>query len=271
MFTLPTLSEKLLHQQIAALERENAEQRAELEKARKLAYLGSMATTVAHELTQPVHIIHATTSAALEDIKDNLLESNEIKPLLERIYRQTRRLHKLIQNFRQFAQSDINYQKAVNLNQLLEQTIDTIFEIQFKKHNINLVRVLGKSTLMVRANPFQLQVVLSILLTNAKEVLERRENATVWVKTFQTQHSDIGFSIEDNGSGLDPEYRIHLFEPFVSTKKRGTGLGLYLAHKLIQELKGQLHYKDRSGGGACFIVTLPIQEDKRLWNDNINY
>ncbi len=263
---LTTLSESSLTKQLAALERENTHLRTELEKARKLAYLGTMATTVAHEFNQPVHIIRAATSAGLDDIKDNLFEPDEIKPLLERIHRQTRRLSQLLQNFRQLAHRSKKQREAVNLNQLLEQTIDIYFEAPFKDHNIHLVRQLEPlQSLQAWANPFQLQAVLSILLTNAQDALEGRDNAaTVWVKTFQTQPHEVGFSIEDNGSGLDPEYRQHLFEPFITTKTadKGTGLGLHLAYKIIQELKGQLRYQDRSDKGACFTVTLPDFTEK---------
>jgi C4-dicarboxylate-specific signal transduction histidine kinase len=248
---LPTLSKNQL---IAALERENAELRVELEKARKLAYLGMMATTVAHEVSQPVHIIRATTSAALDDLKDNLFKPNEIKPVLERIHCQTTRLNKLIQNFRQLARSD--NREAVNINQLLENTIATI---PHKKVNILMILESAQSPLITYANPFQLQAVLSILLNNAFNALEGRKNATVWVKTFGTPSQKVGFSIEDNGAGLAPEYREFMFKPFVSTKaiEHGTGLGLYLAYKIIEELKGELCYKDRRDGGASFIITLP--------------
>jgi len=251
---LPIKSEWNPRQQIAALECENALLRAELEKNRKWIYLGSMATTVAHEFSQPIHIIRAATSAGLDDIKDNLFEQNEIKPLLERISRQTGRLQKLLQNFRQFAR-DKNDPETVNLNQLLEQTIETHFEAEFKNDNIKLVRQLEPGQIISATNPFQLQAVLNILLTNAKKALEGRKNAKVWVKTFRSQSNQVGFSVEDNGAGLAPEYRQHLFEPFVSTT--GMGLGLYLAQSLIKELKGQLRYEDRVGGGAGFIVTLP--------------
>lgn len=252
---MPTLSEK---KRIATLERENAELRVKLESARKLAYLGMMATTVAHEVSQPVHIIRATSSAALEDIKDNLFKLDEIKPIFERIHCQTTRLNQLIQNFRQLARS--NKHEAVNINQLIENTIGSVFEQQFKHHNIHLIQQLEstQSRLITYANPFQLQAVLSILLDNAFHALEGRKNACVWVKTFSYSPKKVGFKIEDNGAGLAPEYRELMFKPFsTKTTEPGTGLGLYLAYKIIEELKGELYYEDRQEGGARFIVTLP--------------
>lgn len=255
---MPTLSEKKLQQQIATFKRENIELRTELEKAQKLAYVGSIATTVAHEFCQPTHAIRTMTGAALDDIKDNIFEINEINPLLERVYHQTTRLNQLIQNFRQFARSDKNHQEVINLNQLLEKTIANDFEERFKNAQIQLIKQFALQELIVETNPFQLQAVLSILLNNAKDALKNQNNATVWVTTFQTQQ-EIGFKVEDNGTGLSPKYRSHLFEPFVTTKttEHGTGLGLHLASKIIQDLKGQLSYQDRTEGGANFIITLP--------------
>jgi two-component system C4-dicarboxylate transport sensor histidine kinase DctB len=115
---------------------------------------------------------------------------------------------------------------------------------------------------MVYANPFLLQEILSILLTNAIEAIETQKHPTVWVTTFRSLNSnEAGFKVEDNGSGLAPEYRQHLFKPFMSTKttEKGTGLGLHLADKMVQELKGRLNYQERSGGGAGFIVILPTE------------
>jgi C4-dicarboxylate-specific signal transduction histidine kinase len=80
---------------------------------------------------------------------------------------------------------------------------------------------------MVYANPFLLQEILSILLTNATEAIETQKHPTVWVTTFRSLNS-AGFKVEDNGSGLAPEYRQHLFKPFMSTTDKGTGLGLLL-------------------------------------------
>lgn len=224
-------------------------------------------------MSQPIHNIKAATDVTLHRLKKKSpFDTTEpifehIYHQLERINRQTERLRKIIENFRQFARGNRNHREFINLNQLLEQTIETIFAAQFRNHQIKLVQQLESEPLMVYANPFLLQEILSILLTNATEAIETQKHPTVWVTTFRSLNS-AGFKVEDNGSGLAPEYRQHLFEPFMSTGK-GTGLGLHLAYQMVQELKGRLNYQERSGGGASFIVSLPTEE--RLWNHNINY
>lgn len=237
------------------------EQQAELEEAKRLAYLGTMATAVAHEISQPVGIIRAATGAALEDIKENLFQSEEVDPLLRDIWDQTERLHAIIENFRIFARGDRTRREEVNINHVVEQ-ISKLFAEQFKHRNINLVIHLHENQPppIVYANLFQLEEVLINLLTNARDAVEGQDHATVWVKTWR--HQGCGFSVEDNGSGLSSEYRKNMFVPFVSTKttEKGTGLGLYISRKIVNNFDGKLCYEDRPGGGARFLVSFPSIE-----------
>ena len=244
--------------------------RAEVEESRKFKYLSSMATAVAHQINQPVGIIRAATSAALSDIQDELFQpTEELKPLLNKIYAQTGRLRNIIDSFRSFARGDRQHRERVNLNQVIAQTL-ALFEAQFQHHNIKLTREETHSKLTVWANPFQLAEVLINLLNNAKDALEGSANPQVWVKTRREPTTgQIEIQIEDNGPGIAPEFLEKLFMPFESTKptERGTGLGLHLSRQIIQAFGGQLNYIPRPGGGAAFQITLPpFSESEELNN-----
>ncbi|MDM8521919.1 ATP-binding protein [Desulfococcaceae bacterium HSG8] len=228
---------------------------------RKLIYLGTMAAAITHELSQPIGIIRAATSAARDDIRDNLLQFEDVAPVLERIWDQSERLKAIIENFRRFARGDRSRRESVNINEVTEQAI-AFFEEQFRHHNIRLLKDLCPCSPVVQANPFQLEEVLVNLLTNARDAVEGKEDAAVRVTTW-CQEEKAGFRVEDNGPGISAEYRNHIFVPFFSTKpmERGTGMGLYISHKIIEEFGGHIQYKDCKSGGACFIVDLPLYKE----------
>jgi len=253
-------SQGSIESKIAELERQRLEHLAELEEARKLSYLGVMATATAHELNQPIGIIRASSDAALKDIEEGYFKEEDIEPLLQRIFSQTTRLSAIIDNFRRFARGDRTHREKVLLSDLVERTTVNFLE-QFKHRNINLTTKLWlkRPTPVAWANFYQLEEVLINLITNARDAVEGRKNATVWVKTWRHRGGRTGLSVEDNGPGLSQEYRRNMFVPFFSTKptEKGTGLGLYISRRIVDGLGGQLRYKDRNDGGAIFIVNLP--------------
>ncbi len=249
-----------IEKKLAQLEKQHTEQLHELEEAKRLTYLGIMATAQAHELNQPIGIIRAATDAALADIDDGLFSPEEIEPLLNRILTQTDRLNAIINNFRKFARGDRIQREKVDLNELVEHTCTNFVE-QFNHRHIRLAKKLwSKSPKPICwANSFQLEEVLINLLINARDAVEGRKDARILVQTFRRKGGVSGFSVEDNGPGLAPEYKDQMFIPYVSTKstEKGTGLGLYISRRIVNDLGGRLRYVNESGDGACFIVELP--------------
>ncbi|MDY7075647.1 MAG: ATP-binding protein, partial [Chloroflexota bacterium] len=242
------------------------EQETELAQARKLTYLGIMASAMAHGLNQPIGVIRAITSASISDFQGGLLTLEETPSKFTKILAQTDRLAKIIDNMRAFARGDWRPRERVDLGQVVEQMCD-MFADQFENRHINLQCSVEhiESTLMVRANPVQLQEVLINLLSNARDAIEGQPNASVHVRCWRVDDGNCAFSVQDNGPGLSPDYREQIFIPFVTTKpsEKGTGLGLFTSHRVIAELGGQLTYEDRPGGGARFVVRLPsLQPDE---------
>ena len=268
---------EVLERRLAQLEQQRLEQQTALEQANRLAYLGTMATATAHEINQPIGIIRAATDAALQDYDENLLSLDEIKPLLEKVLAQTDRLKSIIENFRRFARGDRSQKEIINVNNVVSQTAKNFVE-QFKQHNVDLViknTRRAEATPKAWANPYQLEEVLINLLTNARDAVEGRKKATVWVEVRRLRGGRTQITVEDNGPGVSNDYKEQMFVPFVSTKptEKGTGLGLYISKRIISDLGGKLYYQDRYDGGARFVVELPPVDRKGepLWNDNINY
>jgi signal transduction histidine kinase len=230
--------------------------KAEVEEKKRFEEMSIMATGVAHEINQPVGIIRATVSAAQTDLKENLFSvETELYPLLDTILSQTKRLEHIIDNFRAFSRGDHSNCEIVDLNKLVDQTI-SVLNSQLKSIQIIIEKNLHTK---VWANFFALERVLINLLKNAKEALENRENPIIWIKINQ-QNQSVIIIIEDNGCGVDPNFESQLFTPFISTKStsKGTGLGLNLSRRLIEEFNGQLTYQPTKEIGASFKITLPL-------------
>jgi signal transduction histidine kinase len=243
-------------QEIARLERENLELRAKLHQADRLAYLGRMATMMAHNIKNPVNNITTATVSMLMGIKNKGITAEQLIPSLERILNNSDRLNKIIENFRNFAQGDRTTFSNINLNETIEDIFQLLFVGQYQNHQIELIKALAEFPVMAKTNSFAMQEILITLLNNAKEVLINKESKQVKVITWKN-NNNVGFDIEDNGGGIAEEKRDKLFSPFFSSKNDGMGLGLYFCKEILKDLDGNIEYYP-APHGAGFRVTLPI-------------
>ena len=248
-----------LKQEIEELRKKEIEQRIALEEAKKLSYLGYMATGIAHNINNPVGIVQLAAQRGLRKLEKGISfeEGNEI---FQRILNQANRLHEIIQNFRKFANGDRKHRENISLNEVVK-AIQGYFENQLESHNIKLVFDLSDKNPQSYANDFILQEVLTNLISNARDALENISDATIWVKTWE-QKNKVGFIVEDNGNGISEEQQKNLFSPFHSTKAHGTGLGLYFAYQSLNDLQGTITYQDRKPNGAHFLIELPSQMEQ---------
>ncbi len=250
-----------MENKIADLEYENIEKRAALHKAERLAYLGRMATLMAHNMNQPIGVIRMATSGALSDINENLFDpATELKPLLEKILNQTERLSLIMDNFRSFSRGDRTVLSAVNLNSIIEDIYQLLFVAQYQLDRIELQKDFIEPPI-AHANEFALQEMLISLLSNAREAVKDKLIKQIKITTWQ-QDNHAGFCVEDNGDGIKQDDLPKLFTPFLSSKNEGMGLGLYFCREIAKDLGGSIEYYPASLGGAGFKITLPIQQDK---------
>ena len=253
---------KALTNKIADLEYENIEKRAALHKADRLAYLGRMATLMAHNINQPIAVMRMAASGALSNINENLFDpATELKPLLENILKQTERLSFMMANFRNFARGDRTVLSAVNLNTVIEDIFQLLFIAQYQLDKIDLQKDLSESPI-AHANELALQEMLISLLSNAREAVKDNPIKKISIKTWQ-QNNHVGFCVEDNGDGISTENLPQLFTPFLSSKNEGMGLGLYFCREIVKDLGGAIEYYPASLGGAGFKITLPIQQESK--------
>jgi tetratricopeptide (TPR) repeat protein len=140
----------ILRQEIERLEREKLEMKAALHQADRLAYLGRMATMMAHNIKNPVNNITTATVSMLMGIKNKGLTSEQLIPSLERILNNSDRLNKIIENFRNFAQGDRTTFSNINLNETIEDIFQLLFVGQYQNHQIELIKAFAE---FLRTNP----------------------------------------------------------------------------------------------------------------------
>jgi two-component system C4-dicarboxylate transport sensor histidine kinase DctB len=243
-----------LERELEASQNREAEQRADLEHAKKLEYLNYMAGGVAHNINNPVGILRLAAQRGLRELEKNL-SPEKAQEIFQRILTQADRLHNIIQNFRDYAKGDREKRETVALNAVVEQIKD-YFSNQLAAHQIELITELAAENPHIEANHFVLQEVLINLISNARDALENQPNAQITITTWQ-QTEKVGISVADNGAGIPPEQQKSLFSPFHTTKAHGTGLGLNFAQKAVHELHGTIHYQEKSPRGACFVIEFP--------------
>jgi two-component system NtrC family sensor kinase len=219
----------------------------------RLAMIGQLAAGVAHEINNPLGSILLFTRLVIEQAADN----DRVRENLERIEKETKRCHSIVQSLLDFARQREPNVEPVDVNQLLEATI-RFFERQYLFQNIEVVWHLSAGLPPIQADQLQLQQVFMNIIINALDAMSGRGRLTL-----ETADDGAGgtveISISDTGCGIPPENLDRIFDPFFTTKEvgRGTGLGLSVSYGIIKTHHGDIGVASAPGAGSRFTITLP--------------
>lgn len=220
----------------------------------KLAALAEFAAGASHEINNPLAVISGQGQYLLQQEFDD-----EFRPALESIVRQTRRIHSILTDLMQFARPPKMNRKPVALNEIIRSAVET-FRGLANEAGTNLDCVPTPATLWVSADPRHLQTAIGCLVRNAIEAASLDKG---WVRVrVESLHDRVDILVEDNGPGLLPAQREHLFDPFYSGRSagRGRGLGLPTAWRLARENGGDVRHVPTPGGPTTFVMSLPRLE-----------
>ncbi|MBS1875313.1 MAG: HAMP domain-containing protein [Acidobacteria bacterium] len=230
-------------------------------QSEKMASLGKLAATVAHELNNPLFGILTYARLALKQVKREELTLEERERLADKltlIERESKRSGEIVKNLLTFARQAPRKVGEHDLNQLLERAIAVI------RHRVELQQVTLESKLdpnlpKVCCDEGQLQQVLLVLLVNAIEAMPEKGSLTVQSQAVN-DGTEVAISVKDTGSGIAPDVMPHIFEPFFTTKAEtnGSGLGLAIAHGIVAQHGGTISVQSEPGKGAQFTVALPL-------------
>ncbi len=258
------VEERTLALQEALLEKERTQE--QLIRSESLAAIGQLVAGVAHELNNPLTTATSLIQTVLEDIeqgeKDNLFHGDLIEDL-EFADKELVRARSIVTSLLGLSRQTQTYSEAVNINSVIKDALRIIVN-QYKHHDLDIVKNFAPDLPEIQGNFANLgQVVLNIIQNAIQAVIDIQ--GTIFLTTgFDNDSGEIVFSCKDNGPGVPEAFRQDIFKPFFTTKEvgKGTGLGLYICHEIIQRHGGTLALIDKNTTGAEFEVRLPVANSR---------
>lgn len=247
-----------LRRRLAELERTTSQLAAaqrSLVTSEKMASVGRLAAGIAHEIGNPLSAI----TGLVELVESGGLDPEQERELLRRARKETERIHHIIRDLLDFARREPTEEPdaSCDLVEVIEDAVRLVGPQKDVRHVVFERRFPDTPPRVRGAAPRLAQIVLNLLLNAADAV---RGRGTIRIEVRRCDDGDaVELVVEDDGPGISPEVRDHLFEPFVTTKPpgRGTGLGLAVCHTIVSSLGGTIEAGDAPEGGARFTVRLP--------------
>jgi len=243
----------LSEQQIS--ERRLREVQSELLHVSRLSEIGQMASALAHELNQPLAAIANFSKAAQLLLTESTPTAvAQAREALNNVSEQAIRAGIIIRRIRDFVERGDSEKAEEKIATIIDETM-ALAAAASRLSRIKIQRDITPASAAVLADKIQIQQVLLNLIRNASEAMAEQTDAQLSVRAV-ARDAHIEISVTDNGPGLAPEVAARLFEPFVSTKENGMGVGLSICRAIVESHGGRLWAASGPGGGVTFTFTL---------------
>jgi len=249
----------------ATRERGLAEERAsrlreELAHVARVATAGELATSLAHEVNQPLAAIVTNAQAARRFLARE--RRAEVEEILGEIAQQGQRASEVIQRLRDFLRKHPPEPAPQDVSTLVTKTLPLVRR-EIEDQHVELELELDEHLPAVEIDEVGLQQVLVNLVKNACEALAEVAGTRRLVLRTLRAEGQVRIEVQDNGPGITPEIAARLFQPFVTTKRHGMGLGLAICRSIVEAHGGRLAILPAAGGGALFRIDLPVWNGPR--------
>ena len=230
-----------------------------LMKANKTAATGALSASIAHELNQPLGASNLNIQFLKMKLEKGVINPELGKEILDSLEEDNRRAATIVKSLRSiFSEGDSNAE-ALQMGSLIDKVLE-IVKPELKSKNIQ-IQLRVDDDLLIRVNSSEIEQVILNLLNNAIQALAnsgtlQRRIVIEAIKDGKSAH----LSVVDNATGVPFEFKSHLFELLSTTKQTGMGLGLWLCKHIVTRYGGSIHYEDAVGGGAKFLVELPLAD-----------
>lgn len=243
----------------------NREHQLQLAHVARLSTLGEMASGIAHELNQPLTVINNYSRACIRMLESNDPMEEQCSDVMEKISAQAERAGAVIKQIRRFVRKDLPDKKPVKIQEMLDTVIE-LTHMEVARQQVNLILDLDSSVEWVMAQDTQIEQVILNLVRNAIEAMEEIpvEQRKLLIQTCAVKDDSVEISVIDAGCGLSDELLDQIFDPFITTKEQGMGLGLSISQGIIEGHDGTLKVEKNIENGVSFSFKLPIVDAPQL-------
>jgi two-component system sensor kinase FixL len=231
------------------------ELQSELVHISRLTAMGEMASTLAHELNQPLSAVTNYLNGSrrmLADAKD--ATAIRVREAIEKAAEQALRAGQIIRRLRDFVARGESERRVESLNKMIEEA-GALALVGAKEQGVRVRFQFESRADQVLADKVQVQQVLLNLIRNGIESMEGGTRRELTIST-KDAGDEVVICVADSGSGIAPEVADQLFQPFVTTKRQGMGVGLSISRTIIEAHGGRIWVEPAAGGGAAFYFTL---------------
>jgi two-component system sensor kinase FixL len=242
---------------------------SELLHLSRLGMMGQMASTLAHELNQPLTAVTNYLQGLKRLLATGQTVSARVIDVIDRTVEQAARAGQVIRRLREFVAKGETERRFENLNVVVEEAV-ALGLVGAKQYGIRVGMHLNRGAPPVFIDKVQIQQVVLNLVRNAIEAMENGERRELVVSTrFSSRAKMVELRVADSGPGLTPEIAENLFEPFRTTKKTGMGLGLSICREIVETHGGQISATANMPNGTIFSVTFPAGHREAEQSDEV--
>jgi two-component system sensor kinase FixL len=235
------------------------QQQTELARVCRLSTMGEMASSLAHELNQP---LCAVSSYAESARLLNMPTTKELNELLDKIVLQSRRATQIIKKTRDFVRKQTPSPESISAVSIIDSVIGFV-EPDRRRDMISIDLQIAEDLPPVKADRVQIEQVLLNLISNAIQAVAELpyDQRKITVKASRESSEEIIFKVCNLGPDISEDIVKELFTPFYTTKATGMGMGLSISRSIVEAHGGSIWYRTKPGYGACFYFTLPVSSD----------
>jgi C4-dicarboxylate-specific signal transduction histidine kinase len=233
----------------------------ELAHANRVATMGQLSASIAHEINQPIAAVIANASAGLRWLGAQPPELEQVRQALARIVRDGKRAGEVIARVRALVKKAPSRRDRLDINEAILEVI-SLAQAEMQRNRVRLQTVLADALPLVPGDRVQLQQVLVNLIVNAIEAMAGAGDGSgeLTIVSSIDDANHIFVEVQDTGPGLDPEKGDRFFQSFYTTKPDGIGMGLAISRSIAEAHGGRLSATPNNPWGAVFRLTLPVEE-----------